>query len=170
MLGGMGAAANAAQNSTSEFNLTLVGTSATTNGFQCQLFFVVPFHISMGIFLISFGLLLCTQIVMIAVSDSLTKIHKCLHYTFAFVLLVSFIVVFASLSVSLFAASSLFIVVAFYEVFPITNADNCNHVLYYWAFVYVVIVLAVIGVAIMLFIVSVIMLVFFYLLEKTGRE
>ena len=152
MLGGMGAAANAAPDTTNEFNFILFHTSPTTSGFHCQLSFVVPFHISMGIILTCVGLLLCTIMVWRAVGNSLTKVHKCLHYTFLFALAVCFIVLIPVLFISLFAIPVL-ILVAAAEVFPIAKAVYCNHVLYYWAFVYVVILLAVIGVAIIVAIV-----------------
>ena len=134
MLGGLGAAANAAQNTTSEFNLT--------SGFQCQLVLVVPFHISVGISLICVGLLLCTMMALRAVGDSLDKWPR---YTFIFVIVVLSIVLIVGLFVSLFVLT--FMLNA-HELFPITQAVYCNHVLYYWAFVYAVIFWAVVGVII----------------------
>ena len=140
-LGGMGAASNA------------------TSKFYCQLQSVVAFHISMGIFLTCVGLLLCTIMVWRAVGDALTKIHKSLHHTFLFALAVCFIVLIPVLFFSLFAILGLFILAAI-EVFPIAKADYCNHVLYYWAFVYVVILLAVVGVAIIVGIVYALVFLF----------
>ena len=166
MLGGMGAAANAAPDTTNEFDI-LFDTSPTTSGFHCKLVFVVPFHISMGIFLICVGLLLCTMMALRAVGKSLTKIHKYLHYTFLFALAVCFIVLNIGAFVSFMATFTTFIATAV-QVFPITQADHCNHVLYYWAFVEVVVILAVIGLGILVFTVSCIVFVFFCLLAWTG--
>ena len=168
MLGGLGAAANAAPDTTNEF--LFFHTSPTTSGFQCQLVFVVPFHISVGIFLSCVGLLLCSILVWRAVGNSLTKVHKCLHYTFLFALAVCFIVLSISAFVSLIATFTTFLATACVNLFPITQADHCNHVLYYWAFVEVVVILAVIGLSILVFTVSCIVSVFFCLLAWTGRE
>ena len=151
MLGGLGAAANAAQNTTSEFNLT--------SGFQCHLVFVVPLHISAGISLICAGLLLCTIMALRAVGDSLDKWPR---YTFIFVIVVLSIVLIVGLFVSLFV---LLFLLGTHEVFPITQADHCNHVLYYWAFVYVVILVAFLGFVIILPIVVCIVSPFLYTRE-----
>ena len=170
MLGGLGAAANATQNTTqnttSEFNSTLVGTTPTTSGFHCRLSSVVRFHISAGIFLTCVGLLLCTIMIWRAVGRSLTKIHKCLHYTFLFALAVLFFVLIGGLIISLFA-TCLLLILAAVQMFPITQAVYCNHVLYYWAYVCVVILLAVIGVASIVAIVYALVFLFRCLLELT---
>ena len=170
MLGGMGAAANAAPDTTNEFHLFRGGTSPPTSGFHCQLVFVVPFHISMGLFLTCVGSLLCSIMVWRAVGKSLTKIHKCLHYTFLFTLAVCFTVLSVGVFASFIATFGLIIATACVNLFPITQADHCNHVLYYWAFVEVVILLAVIGLGILVSTVSCIVFVFFCLLAWTGRE
>ena len=141
--------------------------SNATSKFYCQLEVVAPFHISMGGFLIGVGLLLSTIMVWIAVGDSLTKIHKFLHYTFVFTLAVCFIVLIPILFISVFATLVLFIIAAV-EVFPIANAFYCNPILYYWAFVYVVILLAVIGVTIIVAIVCGLVYLFRCLLECTN--
>ena len=156
MLGGLGAAANAAPDTTSEFNLT--------SGFQCQLVFVVPLHISAGISLICAGLLLCTMMALRAVGDSLDKWPR---YTFVFVIVVLSIVLIVSLFVSFFVLSCL---LAAYEVFPITQADHCNHVLYYWAFVYAVILVAFWGVIFIFLFVFGIVSPFLYTREDCSRS
>ena len=140
--------------------------SNATSKFYCQLQTVVAFHISMGGFLTCVGLLLCITLVWRAVGDSLSKIHECLHYTFLFTLAVCFIVLITVLVISLFATLGLFIIAAVY-VLPIANALYCNHVLYYWAFVYVVILLAVIGVAIIVAIMCALVFLFRCLLAWT---
>ena len=161
----MGAAANAAPDA--EFNFILTAFGGNTSGFSCQYgLFVVSFHISMGIFFICVGLLLCTIMVWRAVGRSLIKIHKCLHYTFLFALAVLFFVLIGSLLLSLLALAVSFMG-TIGQVFPLANAVYCNPILYYWAFVYVVILLAMIGVAIIVAIVCGLVYLFFCLLAWT---
>ena len=159
MLGGMSAAANAAPDA--EFNFILAG--GATSGFYCQHSYVVPFHISMGIFLICVGLLLCTIMAWRTVGGSLSKSHKCLHYVFVFTIAVLFILLGIGACASFLASFVSFIPTAV-ELFSITQAVYCNHVLIYWAFVEVVVILSVIGLGILVFTVSCIVSAFLFLL------
>ena len=119
ILGGMGAAANAASK------------------FHCQLQSVVPFYITMGGFLSGVGCLLFILVILKTVSGSL---HKYLRYTFVFILTV----LIMSLFVSIVAVPVLSITAAA-SMFPITQAEYCSHVIYYWAFVEVLIILSTFG-------------------------
>ena len=159
MLGGMSAAANAAPDA--EFNFILAG--GAISGFSCQLSYVVPFHISVGIFLICVGLLLCTIMAWRAVGGSLSKSHECLHYIFVFTIAVLFILLGIGACASFLASFVSFIPTAV-ELFSITQAVYCNHVLIYWAFVEVVVILSVIGLGTLVFTVSCIIFAFLFLL------
>ena len=162
MLGGMSAAANAAPDA--EFNFILAG--GATSGFSCQHSFVVAFHISMGIFLICVGLLLCTIMAWRAVGGSLSKSHKCLHYVFVFTIAVLFILLGIGAFASLVASFVSFFPTAV-ELFFITQAVYCNHVIIYWAFVEVVVILSVIGIGILMFTVYCIIFAYLFLLAWT---
>ena len=162
MLGGMSAAANAAPDA--EFNFILAG--GATSGFYCQRSYVVAFHISVGIFLICVGLLLCTIMAWRAVGGSLSKSHECLHYVFVFTIAVLSILLGVSAFASVVASFVSFILTAV-ELFFITQAVYCNLVIIYWAFVEVVVILTVIGLGILMFIVYCIIFAFLFLLAWT---
>ena len=162
MLGGMGAAANSAPDAEFDF----ISTGGATSGFSCQLSYVVPFHISMGIFLICVGLLLCTIMVWRAVGGSLSKSHERLHYIFVFTIAVLFILLGIGAFASVVASFGSFIPTAV-ELFSTTQADNCNHVIIYWAFVEVLIIPPVIGLSILVFTVYCIIFAFLFLLAWT---
>ena len=119
ILGGMSAAGNA------------------TSTLHCQLPAVLPFYITMGGFLVGLGWLLCFLMMLKGVGGSL---HKYLRYTIVFI----FAVLISSLIFSIFGLSALLIPTAA-NIFPITQAKHCNHVIYYWALVEVVIILIVNG-------------------------
>ena len=159
MLGGMSAAANAAPDA--KFNFILA--DGATSGFSCQLSYVVPFHISMGIFLICVGLLLCTKMVWRAVGGSLSKSHECLHYVFVFTIAMLFVLLGIGAFASFIATFAMFIATVA-EHFSTTQPVYCNHVIFYWAFVEIVVILPVIGLGIVVFAVSCIVFVFLFLL------
>lgn len=116
-LGGMSAAENA------------------TSTLHCQLPAVLPFYITMGGFLVGVGWLLFILMMVKGVCGSL---HKYLRYTFVFILAVLIVGLFLALN-ALFVLS----IQAATNIFPVTQAKYCNHVIYYWALVEVVITLIV---------------------------
>ena len=160
MLGGMSAAANAAPDA--EFNFI----GGATSGFSCQLSFVVPFHISVGIFLICVGLLLCTIMVWRAVGGSLSKSHECLHYVFVFTIAMLFVLLGIGAFASFMASFVSFTPTAV-DLFSVTQTVYCNHVIIYWAFVEIVVILSVIGLGILLLTVYCIIFAFLFLLAWT---
>ena len=164
MLGGMSAAANAAPDA--EFNFILAAIGGNTSGFYCQLSTVVPFHISMGIFLICVGLLLCTIMAWRAVGGSLSRSHKCLHNIFIFTIAMLFVLLGIGAFASFVATFGLFFAAAV-ELFSIKQAVYCNHVLIYWAFVEIVVILPAIGLSILVFTVYCIVFAFLFLLAWT---
>ena len=114
------------------------GMSAAENAtstLHCQLQEVLLFYITMGGFLVGVGWLLFILMMVKGVCGSL---HKYLHYTFVFILAVLIVGLLLSLN-ALFVLS----IGAAINMFPVTQAEYCNHVIYYWALVEVVITLIV---------------------------
>ena len=121
----------------------------STSAFYCQPIIIVPFHIFVGSFLIALGVLLFSLLVWGAVRRSL---YKCLHSIIAYMLAILVIVLIASL-ISLISLGIILFFGAAHEVFSTgtsISADRCNLVSYYWAFVEIVIILSIAGLAILL--------------------
>ena len=120
----------------------------------CQVFFS-PYHISVGGFLVALGLLLSIMLVWRAVRKSLSNSCKCLYNVTVYTLAIFVIVLIVSLPVSFMSGFIFFIDAALY-IFGSITIDHCHHVSYYWAFVEIVVIFLLVGLAILLtFIVSI---------------
>ena len=120
----------------------------------CQVFFS-PYHISVGGFLVGLGLLLSIMLVWRAVRESLSNSCKCLYNVTVYTLAIFVIVLIVSLPVS-FMSGFIFFVYAAWYIFGSITIDHCHHVSYYWAFVEIVVIFLLVGLAILLtFIVSI---------------
>ena len=120
-----------------------------TNATFCQAFFA-PYHISAGGFLVALGLLLLIMLAWKAVRKSLSNTYKCLYNVIVYTLATFVIVLIVSLFASFMSGLIFFIYTALY-IFGNITTYHCHHVPYYWAFVEIVMILSLIGLA-MLFI------------------
>ena len=116
-----------------------------TNATFCQAFFV-PYHISAGGFFAVLGLLLLILLVWRVVRKSLSNSCKCLYNVTVYTLAIFVIVLIVSLFVSFMSGFIFFIYAALY-IFGGINTYHCHRVPYYWAFVEIVIVLSLVGLA-----------------------
>ena len=113
---------------------------------------MIPFHIFTGSLLIALGVLLFALLTWGAVRKSLFNTNKCLYNINAYILAIVVIVLIASL-ISLITLGIMFLFLAAHEVFSTgtsISADRCNLVSYYLAFVEIVIILSIAGLAILL--------------------
>ena len=118
-----------------------------TNATFCQFFFA-PYHISAGSFFAALGLLLLILLVWRAVRESLSNC-KCLYNVTVYTLATFVIVLIVSLFVSFMSGFILLIYTGLY-IFGVLGGIttyHCHRVPYYWAFVEIVIVLSLVGLA-----------------------
>ena len=116
-----------------------------TNATFCQAFFA-PYHISAGGFLVALGLLLLIMLAWKAVRKSLSNTYKCLYNVIVYTLAIFVIVLIVSLFVSFMSGLVFFVYAAWYILGNIT-IYHCHRVPYYWAFVEIVIVFSLVGLA-----------------------
>ena len=114
---------------------------------------VFPFHLCVGGFLTSCGLLICVFSVWKAVKELFSNGHRCVDYTIAVIAAVFAVVLLPCSTVSFFGGILLYFFTAIdvFRTFSAISIYHCNYdalVMYYWAFAEIVIPLSLIGLVI----------------------
>ena len=147
----MGAAAHASPNS------TFFCGNVDYGAFQICM---EGFHISVGVSLTSFGLLICVGLVWFSITERFSiRARKCVYYTIASIVAVFATVLIPCLFFSLFSVFGFFVtaVVVVCTSFSSISTYGCNLgflVIYYWAFAEIVITLVLVVLAIIVGIIA----------------
>lgn len=146
-------------------NLGAIGAAASdsvNSTYYCGTL-VFPFHLCVGGFVSSCGLLICISLVWVAIKKRFPNSHECVYYATAYIVAVFVIVLVPILVVSALSGIVIFFITAVnvFRIFTTVSAYYCNTITYYWAFTEIVIVLSLIGLAIIVLIAATIVSLFF---------